>query len=54
MVKNYEKLDSDYQALRDLYSKRIEQSQEIAEHISRDVFDINYTFRNTAIAQIDS
>eukprot|EP00347_Sterkiella_histriomuscorum_P009154 403342313 len=50
----YQKLESDYHNLSERYQKRIEQSQEVAEILSKDIFDLQYNFRNTSNLQIDS
>ena len=50
----YQKLESDYKALTERYTDKIEHSQEVASVLSKDIFELNYTFRSTTTTQIES
>jgi Txe/YoeB family toxin of Txe-Axe toxin-antitoxin module len=54
ITQSYKKLESDYHHLSELYSKRIEQSHEVAEMLSKDITTLESNFRNTSSLQIDS
>ena len=44
---SYAKLEEAYKDLSDRYSHRIEQSQEIAEHIAKDIYELTYHFKSS-------
>lgn len=50
----YQKLEGDYRQLTERYTDKIEHSQEVAAILSKDIFELNYTFRNTTTTQIES
>ena len=54
ITQSYKKLELDYHKLSELYSKRIEQSHEVAEMLSKDINTLELNFRNTSSMQIDS
>jgi hypothetical protein len=54
MIINYTKLEADYNALTEKYSKSIEQSHEVSNLLSKDIFELNSNFRNATDLQIDS
>lgn len=43
----YSRLEKDYRNLTERYTDRIEHSQEVADTLSKDIFELNYSFRNT-------
>lgn len=44
----YQRLEKDYRNLTERYTEKIEHSQEVAEILSKDIFELNYNFRSTA------
>ena len=50
----YQRLESDFRNLTERYTDRIENSQEVASNLSKDIFELNYIYRNTTASQLDS
>ncbi len=50
----YQRLESDFRNLTERYTDRIENSQEVASTLSKDIFELNYIYRNTTASQLDS
>ena len=50
----YQQLEKDFRNLTERYADRIENSQEVAGILSKDIFELNSSFRSTAALQIDS